>query len=204
MEQNKIIFAHLFLGIFVIGLVLMAISFTDLFNINEKLILSVSIYLTTISFILLGIFTLLKINDFEDVLRKSGLKNTEELFAYTNIFWCVMLITINLDNYIMHDFREFEFSEFTNMIVFVGIFFVNIIVGILCFQIDFSVPIIYFKSNLGFLDFVWIVVITTFIIVFGIVLFLLIKKYFPLTAISFTFFNLILINVLSGKLKYTT
>lgn len=122
MEQNKIIFAHLFLGIFVIGLVLMAISFTDLFNINEKLILSVSIYLTTISFILLGIFTLLKIYDFEDVLRKSGLKNTEELFAYTNIFWCVMLITINLDNYIMHDFREFEFSEFINMIVFVGIF----------------------------------------------------------------------------------
>ncbi len=29
MEQNKITFAHLFLGIFVIGLVLMAISFTD-------------------------------------------------------------------------------------------------------------------------------------------------------------------------------
>ncbi|WP_291119686.1 hypothetical protein [Empedobacter sp. UBA7248] len=204
MEQNKITFAHLFLGIFVIGLVLMAISFTELIGKNEKLILSVSIYLTAISVILLGIFTLLKISNLEDVLRKSGLKNTEELFAYTNLFWCMMLITTNLDNYIMYDFREFEFSEITNMIVFVGIFLVNIIVGILCFQIDFSVPIIYFKSKLGFLDFVWIIIITTFIMVFGIVLFLLIKEYFPLTAISFTFFNLILINILSGKLKYTT
>lgn len=34
-----------------------------------------------------------------------------------------MLITTNLDNYIMYDFREFEFSEITNMIVFAGIFF---------------------------------------------------------------------------------
>jgi len=61
MEQNKITFAHLFLGIFVIGLVLMAISFTELIGKNEKLILSVSIYLIAISVILFGIFTLLKL-----------------------------------------------------------------------------------------------------------------------------------------------
>ncbi|WP_413533660.1 hypothetical protein [Empedobacter brevis] len=204
MEQNKITFAHLFLGIFVIGIALMTISFSELIGDNVKLVFSVSLYLISISVILFGVFTLLKINNFDDIFRKPGLKNTEQLFGSTNLFWSIMLVTINLDYYLMTDYRKFEFLEFVNVIVFIGYFFVNIIVTILCFQIDFSAPIVYLKSNFCFLDFVWTIIIVTLFIVFGIILFQLIKNNFPFTAISFSFFNLILINVLSGKLKYTT
>jgi len=198
MEQGKIKLIYFYVGIFVIGILLMTYSLQNQLIIKPKLILSISIYLISLSLLLTGFSFYYKLEFLEDLIKKRGLRNTKELFIVTNIFWFLMLITFNLDESINNNFQSLNGIDVLFMILLFGALVVNFIVLIFTAYVNFDVPLLYMKKNLNLQDLFAITLVIILIIFFSFLTVILINDNFPTTAICFTAFNFILINSLSG------
>ncbi|GGF09789.1 hypothetical protein SAMN05443634_103260 [Chishuiella changwenlii] len=198
MEQSKIKLIYFYVGIFVIGILLMTCSLQNQLIIKPKLILSISIYLISLSLLLTGFSFYYKLEFLEDLIKKRGLRNTKELFIVTNIFWFLMLITFNLDDCINNNLNSLDGFHVLFMVLLFGALVVNFIVLIFSAYVNFDVPLLYMKKNLNLQDLFAIVLVLILIIFFSFLTVSLIIGNFPTTAICFTAFNLILVNTLSG------
>ncbi|WP_313386351.1 hypothetical protein [Chishuiella sp.] len=200
MEQDKIKLIHLYLGVFVIGIVLMAFSLEKQIE-NDKIFQSISIYLISLSLLSFCFSLYYKFEYFNDLILKQGIKNVKELFILTNIFWFLIVFTVFIDQFFNSSFNSFNEIDFVFIFLLFGCVIVNFTIGIFSFHVDFNVPFFYIKKNLNFSDFFAIIIIATMKALFGIIIYFLIIASFPATAICFTFLNFILINVLSAILK---
>jgi preprotein translocase subunit SecY len=198
MEQSKINLIYFYVGIFVIGILLMTCSLQNQLIIKPKLILSISIYLISLSLLLTGFSFYYKLEFLEDLIKKRGLRNTKELFIVTNIFWFLMLVTFNLDDCINNNLNSLDGFHVLFMILLFGALVVNFIVLIFSAYVNFDVPLLYMKKNLNLQDLFAIVLVLILIIFFSFLTVSLIIGNLPTTAICFTTFNLILVNTLSG------
>ena len=198
MEQSKINLIYFYVGIFVIGILLMTCSLQNQLIIKPKLILSISIYLISLSLLLTGFSFYYKLEFLEDLIKKRGLRNTKELFIVTNIFWFLMLVTFNLDALINNNLNSLDGFHLLFMILLFGALVVNFIVLIFSAYVNFDVPLLYMKKNLNLQNLFAIVLVLILIIFFSFLTVSLIIGNFPTTAICFTAFNLILVNTLSG------
>ncbi|WP_333661069.1 hypothetical protein [Chishuiella changwenlii] len=198
MEQSKIKLIYFYVGIFVIGILLMTCSLQNQLIIKPKLTLSISIYLISLSLLLTGFSFYYKLEFLEELIKKRGLRNIKELFIVTNIFWFLMLVTFNLDDCINNNLNSLDGFHVLFMILLFGALVVNFIVLIFSAYVNFDVPLLYMKKNLNLQDLFAIVLVLILIIFFSFLTVSLIIGNFPTTAICFTAFNLILVNTLSG------
>lgn len=135
MEQSKLKLVHLFLGIFVIGILLMTFSFTDILGNYNKLIFSISIYLLGLIITLHGLCIYLKISKLNILFCSLSIDSTT-IFIYTNIAWFLIPIGLSLDLYMMESIFIFEsFAEMYGFFIIVSIV-VNVVVSIFSININ--------------------------------------------------------------------
>ena len=199
MEQSKLKLVPLFLGIFVIGILLMTFSFTDILGNYNKLIFSISIYLLGLIITLYGLCIYLKINKLNILFCSLSIDSTT-IFIYTNIAWFLIPIGLSLDLYMMESIFIFEsFAEIYGFFIIVSIV-VNVVVSIFSININAEFREQNWKNEISFSSYFMIFLAILFILIFSLIIVLLLVCNLPITAICFTAFILILGNVIH-KLK---
>lgn len=196
MEQNKITFAHLFFGIFVIGLVLMAISFTDIVIKNNDTIFSFSILILELVICLFAMSFYLKIDKISELFLGKIFSNSGQIFVWTNITWLCIPVAFVLDVTIIRGFHDLSF--YLSLLGY--LLFLLIIV-------DFFAAIFYTnfddEETLGFnyLNYFSIFLAVVLILFFSsVILFFAVFEY-PSISICFMMFNIYLINIITKILK---
>lgn len=201
MEQSKITLIHFYVGIFVIGIVLMTFSLQKQFIENLDLAFSIAIYLIDFSLLLCGLSFYCRFRYVNDLFKKQGIKKNSQLFIITNAFWFLLFFTFFLDELLNESLHSFDGADVVFMILLFGALIVNFILVVFSLHTNFETPLLYFKKNLRIQDFIAILIVGVFIAIFSIITLFLIYVKHPTTAICFTAFNLILINTLSAIFK---
>ncbi|MDH0674072.1 hypothetical protein N5D03_05930 [Empedobacter sp. GD03861] len=196
MEQNKITFAHLFLGIFVIGLVLMAISFTDIVVKNNDTIFSFSIFIIELVICLFAVSFYLKIDKISELFLGEIFSNSGQIFTWTNITWLCISVAFVLDETIIRGFYDLGFYlPLLGYLLFLLII-VNFFAAIFYTNFDDEETI-----GFNYLNYFSIFLAVVLILFFSsVILFFAVFEY-PSISICFMMFNIYLINIIAKILK---
>lgn len=196
MEQNKITFAHLFFGIFVIGLVLMAISFTDIVVKNNDTIFSFSIFIIELVICLFAVSFYLKIDKISELFLGEIFSNSEQIFTWTNITWLCISVAFVLDETIIRGFYDLGFYlPLLGYLLFLLII-VNFFAAIFYTNFDDEETI-----GFNYLNYFSIFLAVVLILFFSsVILFFAVFEY-PSISICFMMFNIYLINIIAKILK---
>ncbi|WP_314241274.1 hypothetical protein [Empedobacter tilapiae] len=196
MEQNKITFAHLFLGIFVIGLVLMAISFTDIVVKNNDTIFSFSIFIIEFVICLFGMSFYLKIDKISELFLGKVFSNSGQVFVWTNVTWLCISVAFVLDKTIIRGFHDLSFyMPFLGYLLFLLIV-VNFLAAIFYTNFDNEEAI-----GFSYLNYFSIFLAVVLILFFSFIIILFAVFGYPTISICFTMFNIYLINIIAKILK---
>nr|WP_314543555.1 hypothetical protein [uncultured Empedobacter sp.] len=196
MEQNKITFAHLFFGIFVIGLVLMAISFTDIVVKNNDTIFSFSIFIIELVICLFAVSFYLKIDKISELFLGEIFSNSGQIFTWTNITWLCISVAFVLDETIIRGFYDLGFYlPLLGYLLFLLII-VNFFAAIFYTNFDDEETI-----GFNYLNYFSIFLAVVLILFFSsVILFFAVFEY-PSISICFMMFNIYLINIIAKILK---
>lgn len=196
MEQNKITFAHLFFGIFVIGLVLMAISFTDIVVKNNDTIFSFSIFIIELVICLFAVSFYLKIDKISELILGEIFSNSGQIFTWTNITWLCISVAFVLDETIIRGFYDLGFYlPLLGYLLFLLII-VNFFAAIFYTNFDDEETI-----GFNYLNYFSIFLAVVLILFFSsVILFFAVFEY-PSISICFMMFNIYLINIITKILK---
>lgn len=200
MEQVKLTFIHFFLGIFVIGILLMTISFTDIMTINNDTIFCLSIFIIEFSIFLFGLSLYLKIEKISELFLGKIFINPGHIFIWTNITWLLIPFAFILDDIINQKMSNIDFyTTFFGYDLFLLII-VNFIVAIFYLNFDRD------EQNIGFtlLNYFSIFLAFIFFLFFSLLIILLIFFDYPTIAICFMMLTIYLINIISKILKFKT
>ncbi|WP_312920886.1 hypothetical protein [Empedobacter brevis] len=196
MEQNNITVIHFFLGIFVIGLVLMAISFTDSVVKNNDIIFCVSIFMIEFVICLFGLSLYLKIDKISELFLGKIFINPGKIFVWTNITWLFIPIAFILDETIIHIINDLGFyTPFLTYLLFLLIV-VNFIVMIFYTNFDDEGTI-----GFSFLNYFSILLAVVLLLLFSFLIILFAVFEYPTISICFMMLNIYLINIISKILK---
>ncbi|HCC95086.1 hypothetical protein [Empedobacter falsenii] len=196
MEQNKITFAHLFLGIFVIGLVLMAISFTDIVVKNNVTIFSFSIFILELVICLFAMSFYLKIDKISELFLGKVFSNSGQIFVWTNITWLCISVAFVLDETMIRGFHDLSFYlPFLGYLLFLLII-VNFFAAIFYTNFDDEETI-----GFSYLNYFSIFLAVVLILFFSLIIILFAVFEYPSISICFMMFNIYLINIIAKILK---
>lgn len=196
MEQNKITFAHLFFGIFVIGLVLMAISFTDIVVKNNDTIFSFSIFIIEFVICLFAVSFYLKIDKISELFLGEIFSNSGQIFTWTNITWLCISVAFVLDETIIRGFYDLSFYlPFLGYLLFLLII-VNFFAAIFYTNFDDEETI-----GFSYLNYFSIFLALVLILFFSLIIILFAVFEYPSISICFMMFNIYLINIITKILK---